>query len=190
MSTKPFQFSEAARIYVKNLDVVREMREETFRNIAEFGDKLLQHLPIELGKEHLCHKKTVTQGTYAGGDIHYLWIGRDEKEEWKRKIGLAYLVFPIPGKVISEEQLSTFGIFDIVGNNRIRVMVVFEGVPKDVRDRLMSLTSNSELGELIEKEPERFSLWIDFDQTVPLVSATKRIATLLRAIRNAQKEQF
>ena len=33
MSTKPFQFSEAARIYVKNLDVVREMREETGLNV-------------------------------------------------------------------------------------------------------------------------------------------------------------
>jgi hypothetical protein len=187
MTPKPFQFGEAAKLYVENLEIMREMREETYRSIAEFGDKLIKHLPHEIGEERLCHRKTFTQGTYYGGEINYLWIGRNAKEEWNKKIGFAYLVFPMPGKVVSEEHMSHFGIFDILRNNKIRIIVSFPGVSSRLREKITSLASNKELGELIEKKEDEFSLWINFDQADPVVSASESIVKLLRAINNAQK---
>jgi hypothetical protein len=188
MNTIPFQLSEAARLYVKNIDVMREMREETFRCIAEFGDKLLKHLPSELGKEHLCKKKTFSQGTYAGCEIYYLWIGHDEKEEWDRKVGMISFVLPIPNKVISEEQIQyEFSVFDIVAANRIKVWVLCRGSDADVRSRIMALASNDNLGELIKKKPTDFVLWIHLEPDDPVASTANRLAALLRAVRAAEK---
>lgn len=188
MNTIPFQFSEAARLYVKNIDVMREMREETFRSISEFRDKLLKRLPIELGNEHLCVKKTASGGAYIGCGIHYLWIGHDEREEWDRKVGMISFVFPIPNKVISEEQIqSEFGVFDIVAANRIKVWVSYNGSVADVRNGIMALASNDSLGELIDKRPTNFILWIHLEPDDPVASAAKRLAALLRAVRTAEK---
>ncbi len=187
MSTKPFQFSEAARLYVKNLDVMREMREAKFLSISEFKDKLLLRLPIELGKEHLCQKKTVTQGAYAGCDIYYLWIGQDGKKEWERRVGMISFIFPIPGKVISEEQAqSQFGVFEIVASHRMKVWVYCEGSTADVQKRTMDLALDEKLGELIAKEPTNFTLWINLEPEDPVASAARRLATLLRAVRAAK----
>ena len=96
MSTYRFQFTSAAQLYVKHLEVIREirdskskdakhlyakhlkiveeMRAETYRNIAEFGNVLLKLL---CEKEGLAHKETNPVGSFAGGKIHYLWIEAD-----------------------------------------------------------------------------------------------------------------
>ena len=54
MTAKPFRFSEATKLYVENLEIMRQMREETYHNIAEFADKVINALQNELGDEHLC----------------------------------------------------------------------------------------------------------------------------------------
>ena len=188
MSTILFQFSEAAKLYAKNIDLIREMREETFRSIAEFGEKLLKRLPAELGNEHLCRNRTSSGGNYYRCDIHYLWIGRDEKEEWKQKAGMMDLVFPDPGKVLSEYHVqSEWGVFDIVSSNRIRVGVRYEGPDADTRNRIMALASIDSLGELMTKRSTGFILWIPLMPEDPVGSAAKQIAVLLRAVRLAQK---
>jgi len=188
MSTVTFQFSEAAKLYAKNIDLIKEMREETFRSTAEFGDKLVKRLPIELGNEHLCMKKTASGGAYIGCGIHYLWIGRDEKEEWEQKVGMIAFVFPVPGKVLSEDNVqSEFAVFDIAAANRIGVSVKYEGSDADVRNRIMALASFDNLGELVTKRSTDFYLWILLEPEDPVGSAAKRLAVLLRAVRSAQK---
>jgi hypothetical protein len=99
MSTYQFQFSSASELYVKHLAVIREMRAETYRNIAEFGNVLLKLLS---GKEGLAHKETNPAGSFAGGKIHYLWIETDPEKQKKRKVlevGMVSFAFPIPNKV-------------------------------------------------------------------------------------------
>jgi hypothetical protein len=187
MSTEHFQFSEAAKLYAKNMDLMLEMREETFRSIAEFGDKLLKQLPIELSKGDLCQKRTASGGAYIGCDICYLWIGLNEKEEWKQRVGMINIVLPILGKILSEYDVqSEFAVFDIASSNRIRVGVRYQGSDDDVRNRIMGLASNGILGELVTRSPTDFILWIPFEPGDPVGSAAKRLAVLLRAVRSAQ----
>ena len=121
MSTYQFQFSSAAQLFAKHLEVIREirdarskdakhlytkhlkiveeMRAETYRNIAEFGNVLLKLL---CEKDGVAHKETNPVGSYAGGKIHYLWIEADPEKEKKRKlheVGEVLFALPIPNKV-------------------------------------------------------------------------------------------
>jgi Holliday junction resolvasome RuvABC ATP-dependent DNA helicase subunit len=66
--------------------------------------------------------------------------------------------------------------------------VNYVGLDKEIRDRIASLSSNEELGEAINKKAEEFTIRIKFDQADPVASASKGIAKLLRAIKEAQKE--
>lgn len=189
MNTASFKFTEAAELYAKNFDIIQEIREEAFRSIADFGEKLLLQLPIELGTEHLCKKKTVSQGTYSGANIHYLWIGHDEKKEWGQQVGMAYFVTPIPERVYSEKQMQEwFGLFDLVSSHRLTIEVQYEGSSIPVRERIMDLAQERNLGELKKKDPDRFSLWIDLEPDNLVISAAKRLAVLLKAIKVAEKE--
>jgi len=188
MNTSSFKFTEAAELYAKNFNVIQEMRYEAFRSIADFGEKLLQQLPIELGKEHLCQKKTVSQGTTAGVDLHYLWIGRDAKKEWE--INTAVMIsfkIPAPEKVFNEKQLQDwFGVFDVVTAHRINIQVYYEGATASVQDRIMSLIQDATIGELLKKDSRISKIGIDFDPENPVVSAAQRFVKLLRAIKEAE----
>ena len=152
MITDSFQFSSAAKLYVKHLEsikeirdskskdakdlyakyekIVKEMRAETYRNIAEFG-KILLELLCE--KEGLAHKETAPVGQFAGGKIHYLWIEKVKDKEKKRKVrevGMVSFALPIPNKVKDNNDASWetyWGAFDIVGADRIKVWVGYEG---------------------------------------------------------------
>jgi hypothetical protein len=163
---------------------MRQMREETYHSISEFADKVIDALQNELGDEHLCYKRTNMQGAYFGAEIRYLWIGKDVTE-WN-KVGSVMFILPILGKVINDVVLAR--VFDIVRHNKIMLTVNYVGLDKEIRDRIASLSSNEELGEAINKKAEEFTIRIKFDQADPVASASKGIAKLLRAIKEAQKE--
>ena len=151
MITHSFQFSSAAKLYVKHLasikeirdskskdaknlyakyvKIVKEMRAETYRNIDEFG-KILLELLCE--KEGLAHKETASVGQFAGGKIHYLWIEKTkdkEKIRRVREVPMVSFALPIPNKVQDNNDASWetyWGAFDIVGADRIKVWVVYD----------------------------------------------------------------
>jgi len=185
MTSKTFRFNEAAKLYVENLEILRQIREETYHNITEFSDNLISALQNELGDEHLCQKNTNMQGAYFGAEIRYLWIGMDNKE-WD-KVASVYFVVPILGKITNDILLAN--VFDVVKHNRIKFIVNYIGVPKKLHDSLASLALKEELGELISQKAGEFSIWIKFDQSDPITSASKKVAVLLKAIKAAQNSE-
>ena len=142
MSTYQFQFSSASELYVKHLAVIREMRAETYRNIAEFGNVLLKLLS---GKEGLAHKETNPVGSFAGGKIHYLWIETDPEKQKKRKVlevGMVSFAFPIPNKVEDSNDATWetyWGAFDIVRTHRFKVWVGYKGSDLRAKQRILEL---------------------------------------------------
>lgn len=183
MTARIFRFSEAAKLYVENLEIMSQMREETYQSISDFADKVINALKNELGDDHLCQKNTYMAGAYYGAEVRYLWIGRDIKE-WT-KVSTILFIVPIPGQVINDVKHAK--VLDIVRHNKITLHVEYKGLAKKTKEKIAALSANEELGELIRQNAEDFSIRISFDQSDPVASASKRIAKLLRAIKEAQK---
>jgi len=216
MSNYQFRISSAAQLYVKHLEVIREirdskskdakhlyakhlkiveeMRAETYRNIAEFGNVLLKLL---CGKEGLAHKETTPVGSYAGGKIHYLWIEAASDKEKKRKVrevGMVSFALPIPNKVKNSNDATWetyWGVFDIVRTHRFKVWVNYEGSDLQARQQILELARNKQFGTFHEDESESnysiCSMWIPLKSDNLVGSAAETLKSLVRKVYEAQK---
>ena len=219
MITHSFQFSSAAKLYVKHLasikeirdskskdaknlyakyvKIVKEMRAETYRNIAEFGRILLELLGE---KEGLAHKETAPVGQFAGGKIHYLWIEKTKDKEKKRRVREVPMVsfaLPIPNKVQDNNDATWetyWGAFDMIGADRIKVWVVYDcsdswSKQLILKQLILGLAKNKDFGIFHEEEVGSYWSWIPLKSDNPVGSAAERLKSLIDAVYTAQKRQ-
>lgn len=211
MNTNQFRFSSAAQLFANNFDVIRELREsraedaqrlykeketiveelrnETYRTIAEFGDALLERLKelCEQDQRRFCANSFWTGQGYAGGKTHYTWIqAKTEKiiDRKPRDRGTISLTFPIPGKIIPENDVNWknyWRSFDIITSHRVRVGIHYEGPDAGVKTRIEELKERWNLGP-IEKAEEEPCYMVQLNPDNLVESAAKPIAALIRKV--------
>lgn len=188
MNSDVFKFSEAAELYVKNIDVIWAMKDQTIEDISRFGDMLLDQLPHDLGNDQLCRNTTSSGGAYYGAKINYLWIGSNEKKEWANNlVGMVAFMSPKIDSSCNEYwQNEWYKLFELIRLHRLCIKIQYSGKNAAVKTRLMSLAQNKGLGDSFDKEENGFKLSFDLDPNDLVKSASLHIVAILKAIKKAE----
>lgn len=189
MTAPHFRFSEPARLYGGHVDIpdiVEEMRQETFQSIFAFRTALLDQLAAEVKPARLARNTTHTAGQSSGADVQYVWLGDEPERAWKHKVPMVYFFCPIPDKVKDERKWREF-IADIVHRKRLPLTVTFWDKRPPARQRLLDLPPAPDFSL---ETPKKVDVpgWIQFDPADPAGSCARKLAVLLRVLRDAERE--
>ena len=199
---RTFQFSEGARLYAANLDLVNviqesrekdalrllgkfkdaidEVRSEAIRSISQFGNAITESLVAD----GFGHKRTTPQGQYSGGRFNHFWANRRRKWDTGTRI---MIPIPDPNKLKPTNDRiwkTVWGCFDPVVNNRLKVWVAKYSCPER---RLFDVVNNASLGEYLGEDSWSYMIRVSLEPANPVGSAVQRLRSLLRALRSVDK---
>lgn len=84
----------------------------------------------------------------------------------------------------------TGGAFDIIGSDRIKVWVGYDGSDSWAKQRILALVKNKAFGTFHEEESESYwSMWMPLKSDNPVGSAAEGLKSLVGAVYKAQKRQ-
>ncbi|MCI0445756.1 hypothetical protein L0152_21395 [bacterium] len=196
MNTNQFRFSAASRKYVENvdlitqlnlsestaakrlsrkyMDIISQMRNKTYTDIADFGNNLFLQLKKHWGKD-LQQQVTYTQQSWYGVRIHYLWLKR--KNYISKNISVA-LFLPIPERLPIENDLRWREMFEIIIPGRLKVLIYDEG-SREVAEHVLRVVENLHLSHVYESYPGECSIQIPLRANDPVKSAFQSLSRLM-----------
>jgi hypothetical protein len=187
MTAPAFEFSAPAQLYARHPTIpnlVEQMRQESYRSIAEFRKLLVGALTQEVEPARLCQKTTHAAGGWVGGELQYLWLGQNPDDDWNAQVGMAYFPCPQPDKGLDEKAWRDS--LALIAESVLRLFVGYGGQDKEALRRTMSLAKRPEFHAEQTKGRE-FVVYLQLDGADPVGSARQQVAVLLRAIRDAQQ---
>lgn len=150
-------FSEAARLYADNIDVVGQMKSIYEAELRNFVEKVVERVPALIKPAKLCrHSRQMVES---------LWIGEDEEKELEQE-GISVWFYIRQPEIIRE--------------GRLDVAIELEG--DTYRQQFNRLAAHPDFTPSSNRGSKSFNVRIDLRSGDSVEVAAARLATMLQAI--------